>query len=109
MKPNIGRSLTGHLSAAHVNSHMQCLAHAVLCHGLEKLLSEQHGCSMAGTQHGSCESNMATLCKSNGKDSILTLKDMAWVWHGRCELASTVLMCVNSNGNNKQVPVVTGK
>jgi hypothetical protein len=49
---------------------MPCNAHAVLCHGREKSLSEQHGRGMAQARHGMCESNMAALCKSNGKDTI---------------------------------------
>jgi hypothetical protein len=56
-------------------------AHATLCHGLEKSLSEQHGCGMA------CESNTAALRKSNGKDAIKTRSSTAWEWHGVCELA----------------------
>jgi hypothetical protein len=37
---------------ANANSHMPCHAHAMLFHGLEKLLSEQHGHGMAQVQHG---------------------------------------------------------
>jgi hypothetical protein len=32
---------------ADANSHVPCHAHAALSHGLEKSLSEQHGCGMA--------------------------------------------------------------
>jgi hypothetical protein len=46
-----------------------CHAHAALCRGLEKSLSERHGRGMAPARHGMCESNMAVLCKSNGKDT----------------------------------------
>jgi hypothetical protein len=36
---------------------------------------------MAVARHDICESNMVALCKSNGKDTIWTLSDMAWyVW-----------------------------
>jgi hypothetical protein len=45
-------------------------AHATLCRGLEKSLSEQHDLGMAVAQQGMCESNTAALCKSNGKDTI---------------------------------------
>jgi hypothetical protein len=38
--------------------------------GFEKSLSEWHGRGMARVRHGTCESNMAALCKSNGKDTI---------------------------------------
>jgi hypothetical protein len=44
--------------------------HATLCRGLEKSFSERHGHGMAQARHGMCESNMAALCKSNGKDTI---------------------------------------
>jgi hypothetical protein len=47
-----------------------CHAHAALCRGLEKSLSERHGRGMAWARHGMCESNTAALCKSNGKDTI---------------------------------------
>jgi hypothetical protein len=62
--------------------------------GLEKSLSEWHGHSMAW--HDMCESNMAALCKSNGKDTIKTPystarhgREMAWVRHGNG------MVCVN--------------
>jgi hypothetical protein len=44
-----------------------CHAHIALRRGLEKSHSERHGRGMARTRHGMCESNMAALCKSNGK------------------------------------------
>jgi hypothetical protein len=54
-----------------LNTHaMPFHIHATLCHGLEKSLSERHGHGMARVRRGMCESNMATLCKSNGKDTI---------------------------------------
>jgi hypothetical protein len=40
-KPNAGRSPTCRLWMADVNSHMLCHAHAALCRGLEKSLSER--------------------------------------------------------------------
>jgi hypothetical protein len=55
---------------ADANSHIPCHAHAALCHGLEKLLSEWHGHGMAQAGHGMCESNMPALSKSNGKDTL---------------------------------------
>jgi hypothetical protein len=83
---------------ADANSHMPCHAHAALCRGLEKSLSERHGRGMALARHGICESNTAALCKSNGKDTIKTLSGTAWqgngmgaAWerHGMCKLALT--------------------
>jgi hypothetical protein len=53
-----------------VNSHMPCHAHAALCRGLEKSLSERHGRGMAWARHGMCESYTAALCKSYGKNTI---------------------------------------
>jgi hypothetical protein len=54
-------------------------AHAALCRGLDKSLSERHVRGMARARHGMCESNTAALCKSNGKD---TIKPLA-ARHGR--------------------------
>jgi hypothetical protein len=36
---------------------MPCHAHAALCRGLMKSLSERHGRGMARVRHGMCESN----------------------------------------------------
>jgi hypothetical protein len=47
-----------------------CHAHAALCRGLEKSLSERHGRGRARARHGMCESNTAALCQSNGIDTI---------------------------------------
>jgi hypothetical protein len=69
-KPNAGRSPTCRLWTADANSHIPCHAHAALCRGLEKSLSERHGRGMAGKRHGMCESNTATLFKSNWKVKI---------------------------------------
>jgi hypothetical protein len=44
-------------------------AHTALYRGLKLLLSERHGREMAWARQ-MCESNMAALCKSNGKDTI---------------------------------------
>jgi hypothetical protein len=40
------------------------------CHGFEKSLSERSIHGLAVERRGMCESNMAALCKSNGKDTI---------------------------------------
>jgi hypothetical protein len=45
-------------------------AHAALCSGLEKSLSENYGRGMARARHGMCESKTAALGKSNGKDTV---------------------------------------
>jgi hypothetical protein len=45
-------------------------AHAVLCRGLEKSLSERNGRGMVRARHGVPKSNTAALCKLNGKDKI---------------------------------------
>jgi hypothetical protein len=52
LKPNVGRSPTYHLWTADVNSRH---AMPMLCHGLEKLLSERHGRGMAWAWLGMCE------------------------------------------------------
>jgi hypothetical protein len=76
---------------------MPCHAHAALCRGLDRLL--RHGRGMAQARHGMCESNMAALCKSTGKDTISTLSGTAWQGNGMgaacerdgmCELASSI-------------------
>jgi hypothetical protein len=51
-----------------------CHAHAALCRGLEKSLSERHGRGKARARHG--------MCKSNGKDTIQTLSGTAWQGNG---------------------------
>jgi hypothetical protein len=53
---------------------------AVLCRGLEKN-------GMVGTWHGKCESDTATLYKSNEKETFQTLSGMAWQGNG--------MLCVN--------------
>jgi hypothetical protein len=50
-KPNAGRSPTCRLWTTDANSHMPCHAHAALCRGVEKSLSERHGRGMALAQH----------------------------------------------------------
>jgi len=37
---------------------------------------------MAWAWHGKCVSNMAALCKSNGKDTFQTLSGTAWQGNG---------------------------
>jgi hypothetical protein len=64
-KPNAGRSLTCRLWMADTNSHMPCHAHAALCRGLEKSLSEWHGRGMARERHGrgvACVNQTRTHC-----------------------------------------------
>jgi len=46
---------------------------------------EKNGMVRAG--HGKCESDTATLCKSNGKDAFYTLSGTAWAQHALCESA----------------------
>jgi hypothetical protein len=75
-KPNAGRSPTCRLWTADANSdkpcHAPCSAHAALCRGIKKSLSDWHGLGMstAWARHGIYDSNTAALCKSNGKDTI---------------------------------------
>jgi hypothetical protein len=54
-----------------------CHAHAALCRGLDKSLSERHGRDMSPARHGT-----AALCKSNGKDTIYTLSGTAGQGNG---------------------------
>jgi hypothetical protein len=55
-----------------LNLHMSCpyRAHAALCCGLKKSLSERRGCGMARALHGMCESNTAVLGETNEKDNL---------------------------------------
>jgi hypothetical protein len=76
----------------HADSHMPCRAHAALCRGLKKSLSERHGRGMARVRHGMFESNTAAVCKSKGKTQSKPLaarhgRGTAWERHGMCELA----------------------
>jgi hypothetical protein len=77
-------AVSGRPMVIHTCHAMLCLcrAHAALCRGLETSLSERHGRGMARARHVMCESNTAALCKSNGKDTILTLSGTAW--QGKC-------------------------
>ena len=81
-----GRSPTGRLSTAHVNSNRPCRAHAVLGRGLEKSLSER----MFGARqwHGMVYVNKTRLHCVNqmGKIQFKTLATR----HGMCELAFTL-------------------
>jgi hypothetical protein len=61
---------------------MPCHAHAALCRGLEKSLSERHGRGMERARHGMCEPNTAALCTSNGKGTIYIFSGMAWQANG---------------------------
>ena len=75
------------------------LSTAVLCCGLEKN-------DMVGAWHGKCESDMAVLCKSNGKDTFQTLGGRAWARYGNG------MLCVNRPLNVRNVevkgPLLTG-
>jgi hypothetical protein len=64
-----------------------CHAPTALCRGVENSLSERYDRGMARVRHGICESNMAALCKSNGKDTIQTFSGTAWQGNG--------MVCVN--------------
>jgi hypothetical protein len=88
-KPNAGRSPTCRLWTADANSHKPCHAHAALCHGLEKSLSEWHGRGMA------CVNQTRPHCvNQTGKTQSKPLA----AWHGR-ETAWTRhgngMVCVN--------------
>jgi hypothetical protein len=73
-KPNAGKSSTCHLWTADANSHIPCHAHAVLCHGLEKSLSERHCRGMA------CVTQTRPQCVNQmGKTRSKPLA----AWHGR--------------------------
>jgi hypothetical protein len=86
------------------NSHFPCRAHAVLCRGLEKSLSEWFGQSMEGTRHGhgiACVNQTRPRCVNQmGKTQSKPLaarhgRGTAWARHAMCELALTVrsLIC----------------
>ena len=62
-------------SAAVSDSHVPCSDHAVLLK------------ATAWSEHGTCESDTAALCKSGGKDTFKTLSGIAWARHAMCELA----------------------
>jgi hypothetical protein len=67
---------------ANVNSLVPCRAHAVLCHGLEMSLSEQHGHGMAClNQMGKIQSK--PLAAQHGRGT------------GICELALSLLVSVD--------------
>jgi hypothetical protein len=74
-KPNAGRSPTRRLWRADANSHIPCLSHAApmprCAVGLRSRFQNGmvwHGMGKAQARQCMCESNMAALCKSNGKD-----------------------------------------
>jgi hypothetical protein len=93
-KPNAGRSPTCRLWTADANSHMTCHAHAALCRGLEKSLSEWHGCGM------SCVNQTWPHCvnhteKTQSKPlAELHSRGMTWERHGLYELACRVTVAV---------------
>ena len=48
---------------------------------------------MAWAWYGKCESDTAALCKSNGKDTFLTLSGTAWQGNGMGEAWERQAMC----------------
>jgi hypothetical protein len=75
-----------------------CHAHAALCRGLEKSLSERHGRGMARAQHRrgmACVNQTRTHCVNQmGKTQSKPFaarhgRVTAWARHGMCELALT--------------------
>ena len=95
-KPNAGRSPTCRPWTADVNSHMPCRAHAVLCRGVEKSLSERHGRSTVWARHGhdmtSVNQTRPRCVNQMGKTQSNPLaarhgRGTAWARHTMCELA----------------------
>jgi hypothetical protein len=69
-----------------------CHAHAALCRGLEKSLSERHGCGMTRARHGrgmACVNQTRPHCVNQmGKTQSKPLAARpGWELHGMCELA----------------------
>jgi hypothetical protein len=73
-----------------------CHAHAALCRGLEKSLSERHGCDMARARHGrgmACVNQTRPHCVNQmGQTQSTPLverhgRGTAWERHGMCESA----------------------
>ena len=73
-----------------------CRAHAVLCRGLEKSLSERHGWSTAWARHGhgmaSVNQTRPRCVNQMGKTQSKPLaarhgRGTAWARHAMCELA----------------------
>jgi hypothetical protein len=78
---------------------MPCHAHALLCHGLEKSLSERHGHGVARARHGrgtACVKQTRPHCVNHmGKTQSKPLAawhgmGTAWERHGMCVLAFMV-------------------
>jgi hypothetical protein len=74
----------------------------VPCRGLEKLLSERHGCGIAMAQHGhgmACVNQTQLHCVNQmGKTQSKPLvawhgREMAWERCGMCELAFRMSLC----------------
>jgi hypothetical protein len=77
-----GRSRTeagGSLWIVDANSHMLCHAHAALCRGREKSLSERHGLGMARVRHR----------------------------HGMASVYQRRPHCVNQTGKTQSIPLAT--
>ena len=69
---------------------------------LRRMAWSEHGIGAAWAWHGKCESDTATLCKSNGKDTFYTFSGtawqgngmgMAWAQNAMCESALSVQYC----------------
>jgi hypothetical protein len=84
---------------ADANSHMPYHAHAALCLGLKKSLSERHGRSMARARHGrdmACVNQTRPHCVNQmekNKSKPLAARHgrvTAWARHGMFELAISV-------------------
>jgi hypothetical protein len=65
-----------------------CHAHAALCRGLEKSLSEGHGGGMARARHGVNQTRPHCV-NQMGKNTIKTFSGTAWAQHGNG------VVCVN--------------
>jgi hypothetical protein len=84
------------LWTADANSHMPYHAHAALCRGLEKSLSERHGRGMARARHGrgmTCVNQTRPRCvnlmgKTQSKP-LAARHGRAWALHGND------MVCVN--------------
>jgi hypothetical protein len=83
-----GRSqMQAGLWMADANSHMPCHAHAALCRGLEKSLSERHGRGMAYV-HQTRPHCVNQMGKTQSKPlGARHGRGMAWERHAMCELA----------------------
>jgi hypothetical protein len=54
---------------------------------LRRTAWSEHGMGASCAWHGKYESDTAALCKSNGKNTFLSLSSTAWARHAMCESA----------------------